>query len=170
MTQHASELTEAQLRQKRARSSRRLKQYPIEGLYARYGPHCHWCGKLVPIEEATREHLVKVCDGGKTNWANLRLAHYVCNQAREGCISSTSKPGERNPKKPPKKLITEVKLALTRLVVFPSEDFHMRDVECPYCGHFSLAARLDLKNPIASCDKCSFNVEIGPSWTQDITK
>lgn len=47
-----------------------------------YGPFCCWCGRELPPERLTIEHLVPLCEGGRHHLPNLRLACFPCNYGR----------------------------------------------------------------------------------------
>jgi hypothetical protein len=43
---------------------------------------CCWCGVLLTLEEATREHIVPQALGGNQTFANMAVAHEECNNER----------------------------------------------------------------------------------------
>jgi len=43
---------------------------------------CHLCDKWVPLEEASRDHVIPRYHNGKTTWGNIKLAHRSCNSQR----------------------------------------------------------------------------------------
>lgn len=57
-----------------------------------YGRYCHWCGDRMTFpsgfrrleSDMTFEHLIGISRGGKTEWDNLRLACFSCNQKHGG--------------------------------------------------------------------------------------
>lgn len=51
-------------------------------LLAAHGPYCQCCGKSVPAERLTLDHVVAIKDGGPNARENLRLACYECNYSR----------------------------------------------------------------------------------------
>jgi 5-methylcytosine-specific restriction endonuclease McrA len=43
---------------------------------------CQYCGHKVPASDLTFDHVVPRCQGGKTEWTNIVMACYSCNQAK----------------------------------------------------------------------------------------
>jgi 5-methylcytosine-specific restriction endonuclease McrA len=43
---------------------------------------CHLCDRTVEREEASRDHVIPRSLGGRTNAANIKLAHRKCNNTR----------------------------------------------------------------------------------------
>jgi hypothetical protein len=58
------------------------KRYSIEKLWSKAGGKCEICRNPVPLEEATRDHILPTALGGKWSWDNLRLTCQPCNIAR----------------------------------------------------------------------------------------
>jgi hypothetical protein len=77
-----------------------LKRFRTRAFHAQDG-RCYYCGApmwlddslpfarafrctgaQLPSLQATAEHLVAVCDGGKTTAANIVAAHQLCNRRR----------------------------------------------------------------------------------------
>jgi len=61
----------------------------VKALRSTFGPNCHWCGLPMDFgepagrpESATIEHLVDSTFGGIRSSKHRRLAHAVCNHAR----------------------------------------------------------------------------------------
>lgn len=55
----------------------------------RDGWTCHLCGEPVKrppwsseLDDATIDHLIPVSKGGSHTWANVALAHFMCNTLR----------------------------------------------------------------------------------------
>lgn len=53
-------------------------------LYRRDRGVCAFCGDHVRPSEATRDHVIPRCQGGRDIWENVVLAHKGCNQAKGG--------------------------------------------------------------------------------------
>ena len=53
-----------------------------EGIYNRDEGRCGICGKRVPFNQMTLDHIVPRSKGGKNTRENLRLAHMMCNAIR----------------------------------------------------------------------------------------
>lgn len=51
-------------------------------VYERDGGVCHICGKHVPVDVFTLDHLDPIAKGGAHVVTNLRVAHRVCNSRR----------------------------------------------------------------------------------------
>lgn len=62
-------------KQKNSRKRQLVERYGYES-------RCFWCGKLLPIEQLTLDHLLPISRGGSNNLENLRLACLPCNQGR----------------------------------------------------------------------------------------
>ena len=43
---------------------------------------CWVCGEHVPLEAATLEHMLPLCEGGSSHAENLAISHEVCNGQR----------------------------------------------------------------------------------------
>ena len=56
--------------------------------YERQGGLCAWCLSFVPEVEATADHLVDWCEGGRATRENIVMACEPCNQLRSRRISS----------------------------------------------------------------------------------
>lgn len=68
-------------RAKRDAFFERLK-VPVYLVWLRDGGTCHLCGDWVHPADASRDHVRPRSRGGKTTWANIRLAHRQCNSWR----------------------------------------------------------------------------------------
>jgi 5-methylcytosine-specific restriction endonuclease McrA len=55
-----------------------------ENVYARDQGRCQYCGKKLLRREATFDHVVPRCRGGRTTWENTVIACLVCNQRKGG--------------------------------------------------------------------------------------
>jgi 5-methylcytosine-specific restriction endonuclease McrA len=51
-------------------------------VYLRDHGRCQYCGRHVPRDEATYDHVTPKAQGGKTKWANIVIACYTCNQRK----------------------------------------------------------------------------------------
>ncbi len=65
---------------------------------------CHYCGADVPAKDATADHVLPRCRGGKTSLTNLVLACFDCNN-RKGAGTSPAngchlRGGKRTRRKP----------------------------------------------------------------------
>ncbi len=69
-----------------ANMSPKAKRNKRERLIQQYGPYCCYCGKHLPREEMTIEHLIAKRDGGSNAIENLRLACFRCNHSRHNNI------------------------------------------------------------------------------------
>lgn len=58
------------------------KQAKKAQLVKEYGSRCWWCGRCLPEEELTLEHLKPKSRGGSNSLENLRLAGFSCNRSR----------------------------------------------------------------------------------------
>jgi 5-methylcytosine-specific restriction endonuclease McrA len=47
-----------------------------------YGSRCWWCGRDLPQEQLTLDHLKPTSKGGSNSLENLRLACRECNSSR----------------------------------------------------------------------------------------
>ncbi len=71
-------------------------------VYERDNFECQLCGKPVPEEELTVDHIVPLSKGGSSWITNLQTAHYYCNQEKadeeppEGEGSHYVPPGPRH--------------------------------------------------------------------------
>jgi len=73
--------------------SAKERQERRRSLFERQSGKCHWCGGAMSLEAhvppmgprrdyATFEHIVPKSKGGKSNFANVVLAHTICNLKR----------------------------------------------------------------------------------------
>ena len=51
-------------------------------VYARDKGRCQYCGKAVPLREATLDHVLPRSRGGRTTWQNVAIACLRCNQRK----------------------------------------------------------------------------------------
>jgi len=58
---------------------KRLVAFTRRNLYKRDIYTCQYCGKKLPTEDLTIDHVVPKSHGGKTTWENCVLACYNCN-------------------------------------------------------------------------------------------
>jgi 5-methylcytosine-specific restriction endonuclease McrA len=52
-------------------------------VFARSKFRCHLCGRYVPPEERSLDHIIPLSEGGPDTTANLMLAHVACNTRRK---------------------------------------------------------------------------------------
>lgn len=74
------------------RKRRRIRPKPsisLQALIDRDGLHCCWCGQLCDLNAnrdtdlyPTREHVVRLADGGSNDPSNLTIACRKCNNSR----------------------------------------------------------------------------------------
>lgn len=69
---------------KMAKYFRRGVKFNRRNIWIRDKGKCQYCGKTVPIEEFTFDHVIPKSKGGKTIWENIVVACYKCNQKKEG--------------------------------------------------------------------------------------
>jgi len=62
------------------KSARKKLNVLTRTLVERDGDLCFYCGKIMLIDDMTREHLLAVQSGGNNHIDNLVLAHRLCNQ------------------------------------------------------------------------------------------
>lgn len=55
---------------------------PLEEVYRRDEGVCHLCNEHVEFKEASRDHVNPRANGGRTTFANIKLAHKKCNSHR----------------------------------------------------------------------------------------
>lgn len=65
---------------KRRKVNRKRGPVLVQTLAKRDGDICWFCGKGLPHDKATIEHLLNVSNGGNNHINNLVLAHEKCNQ------------------------------------------------------------------------------------------
>lgn len=49
---------------------------------------CFVCGKHVPKDKATAEHILPRSRGGTDGISNLSISHHACNVARGNCVEA----------------------------------------------------------------------------------
>jgi 5-methylcytosine-specific restriction endonuclease McrA len=64
------------------RSKKKAVKFSRENVYARDKGKCQYCGHLVARHEATYDHVVPRAAGGKTEWNNVVICCYTCNQKK----------------------------------------------------------------------------------------
>jgi 5-methylcytosine-specific restriction endonuclease McrA len=53
-------------------------------LLVRDNAECQYCGRVVRTHEYTNDHVVPLCQGGKSDWENLVTACMRCNKQKGG--------------------------------------------------------------------------------------
>lgn len=66
-----------------ARKRRQFSSLIRLKVYARSKFRCHLCGRYVPPEERSIDHIIPLSEGGADVAANLMLAHIACNSRRQ---------------------------------------------------------------------------------------
>jgi hypothetical protein len=51
-------------------------------IYDRDGGTCAYCGKTIPYNAATVDHVLPLCQGGESTWDNLVNCCCICNQRK----------------------------------------------------------------------------------------
>lgn len=69
---------------KSVRMKRRGVRFSRENVYARDGGKCQYCGKKVPRNEFTYDHVTPRSQGGQTVWENVVVSCTPCNQYKAG--------------------------------------------------------------------------------------
>jgi len=62
-----------------------LKTTPLptrRNLWLRDNKKCIYCGKPLEYTQATKDHVIPTCKGGKNKWTNLVTACKVCNNTK----------------------------------------------------------------------------------------
>lgn len=52
----------------------------IEAIYN--SEFCYWCGKSIPEEDRTLEHIIELFEGGSHSASNITMACFSCNSSR----------------------------------------------------------------------------------------
>lgn len=52
-------------------------------VYLRDKGRCQYCSNAVSLKESTLDHVVPRAKGGKTDWLNIVIACYACNQKKK---------------------------------------------------------------------------------------
>jgi len=64
------------------------RQEPIKfsrkNIYARDSGRCQYCGKSLPRQEITYDHIVPKSQGGVTTWENIVICCLACNSRKSG--------------------------------------------------------------------------------------
>lgn len=69
----------------RARPVRRRKaRFSRRNVFARDRGCCQYCKKRLTLKEATYDHVVPRCRGGRTHWENIVISCRTCNQLKGG--------------------------------------------------------------------------------------
>ena len=55
-------------------------KFSRENVYARDKGKCQYCGIKVPRHKSTYDHVIPKSKGGKTNWKNIVISCFSCNQ------------------------------------------------------------------------------------------
>lgn len=71
--------------------SSKSRKYPLARVYNQAQGICWLCERFVPLEQATRDHVIPLAWGGGWGWNNLRLAHQRCNQLRGDALRGEDK-------------------------------------------------------------------------------
>ena len=66
-----------------ARGKRRVK-FSRANVLMRDRNRCQYCGQPFPPQQLTFEHVIPRCQGGKTEWSNIVMACWPCNDAKGG--------------------------------------------------------------------------------------
>jgi len=64
------------------RSKKKVVKFSRENVYARDKGRCQYCGTGVHRHEATYDHVSPRAIGGKTEWSNVVICCYNCNQKK----------------------------------------------------------------------------------------
>ena len=72
------------------RISTNRKAHLRRSLLALHGGACCWCGKILPPDDMTLDHVWPKHAGGGSEIGNLVLSHRICNQARESHYRMTA--------------------------------------------------------------------------------
>jgi 5-methylcytosine-specific restriction endonuclease McrA len=66
-------------------------------LLQEYGSCCWWCGRHLPSNQLTLDHLKPKSRGGSNSLENLRLACFPCNNSRGNSLYPPKKGGIVSP-------------------------------------------------------------------------
>lgn len=64
------------------RSKKKAVKFSRENVYTRDRGRCQYCERTVSRHEATYDHVVSRAAGGKTEWTNIVICCYDCNQRK----------------------------------------------------------------------------------------
>jgi len=64
------------------RSKKKAVKFSRENVYARDKGRCQYCSTPVPRHESTYDHVLPRAAGGKTEWENVVISCYGCNQKK----------------------------------------------------------------------------------------
>lgn len=66
-------------------AKRRRLRGRLHKIWIEYHGICAICGKkIIPVSDASIDHIVPLCRGGTNKHKNLQLAHASCNNAKGG--------------------------------------------------------------------------------------
>jgi 5-methylcytosine-specific restriction endonuclease McrA len=65
------------------RGAGQIERFARLEIYERDSGRCHLCGRWVPREKFTLDHLIPVSAGGPHTRANVAVAHLSCNSSRQ---------------------------------------------------------------------------------------
>lgn len=66
------------------RGGKRGVNFSRENVYVRDAGRCQYCGKRVPRDDITYDHVIPRSKGGRTTWENIVIACLTCNQRKGG--------------------------------------------------------------------------------------
>ena len=96
-------------------------KFSRESVYARDGGRCQYCGKNVPRQEATYDHVVPRIAGGATRWENILIACIPCNQRKGGRTPEQAGMKALSVPMRPKKLPDHLKIQFSWTPGMPSQ-------------------------------------------------
>ncbi|MFB6263551.1 MAG: HNH endonuclease, partial [Bradymonadaceae bacterium] len=67
---------------RRVEVPRRRVQFSRRNVYRRDGFCCQYCGRQLPVEQLTFDHVVPQSRGGPTNWTNIVTSCAPCNRRK----------------------------------------------------------------------------------------
>jgi 5-methylcytosine-specific restriction endonuclease McrA len=83
-------------------------RFSRENVFARDNGRCQYCGTKLLRSEATYDHVIPRCKGGRTNWENIVIACVPCNQKKGGQSPAQARLKLRSVPMKPTKLPTSV--------------------------------------------------------------
>jgi len=63
---------------------KRPVRFSRQNIYARDRYRCQYCGRRLPIEDLTYDHVLPRSRGGKTEWENIVTCCVTCNRKKGG--------------------------------------------------------------------------------------
>jgi len=63
---------------------RRPVRFSRQNIYARDRHRCQYCGRRLPLEDLTYDHVLPRSRGGKTEWENIVTCCVTCNRKKGG--------------------------------------------------------------------------------------